>query len=55
MLLELDGTGFTNCGIRCIVEPAGLDQAWVTQHIENTNKFMVSFKYSIVRIFTQKW
>ena len=26
-----------------------------TQHIGNTNKFMLSFKDSIVRIFTQRW
>ena len=30
-------------------------QAWETQHIGNTNKFMLSFKYSIVRIFIQRW
>ena len=57
MLLELDGTGFTNwCSrIRSVLELTGLDQAWETQHIGNTNKFMLSFKDSIVRIFTQRW
>ena len=51
MLLELDGTGFTNwCSrIRSVLELTGLDQAWETQHIGNTNKFMLSFKDSIVR------
>ena len=55
MLLELDGTGFTNwCSrIRSVLELTGLDQAWETQHIGNTNKFMLSFKDSIVRIFTR--
>ena len=35
MLLELDGTGFTNwCSrIRSVLEQTGLDQAWETQHI----------------------
>ena len=57
MLLELDGTGFTNwCSrIRAVLELTGLDQAWKTQHTGNTNKFMLSFKDSIVRIFTQRW
>ena len=57
MLLELDSTGFTNwCSrIRSVLELTGLDQAWETQHIGNTNKFMLSFKDSIVRIFTQRW
>ena len=57
MLLELDGTGFTNwCSrIRSVLELTGLDQAWETQHIGNKNKFMLSFKDSIVRIFTQQW
>ena len=57
MLLELDGTGFTNwCSrIRSVLELNGLDQAWETQHIGNTNKFMLSFKDSIVRILTQRW
>ena len=44
MLLELD-----------VLEQTGLDQAWETQHIGNTNKFMLSIKDSIVRIFTQRW
>ena len=57
MLLELDGTGFTNwCSrIRSVLEQTGLDQAWEAQHIGNTNKFMLSFNDSIVRIFTQRW
>ena len=57
MLLELNGTGFTNwCSrIRSVFELTGLDQTWETQHIGNTNKFMLSFKDSIVRIFTQRW
>ena len=57
MLLELNGTGFTNwCSrIRSVLELTGLDQAWETQHIGNTNKFMPPFKDSIVRIFTQRW
>ena len=57
MLLELDGTGFTNWWSRSwsVLELTGLDQAWETQHIGNTNKFMLSFKDSIVRIFTQRW
>ena len=44
MLLELD-----------VPEQAGIDQARETQHIGNTNKFMLSIKDSIVRIFTQRW
>ena len=40
--------------IRSVLELTGLDQAWETQHIGNTNKFMLSFKDSIVRIFTQR-
>ena len=57
MLLELDGTGFTNwCSrTRSVLELKGLDQAWETQYIGNTNKFMLSFKDSIVGIFTQRW
>ena len=57
MLLELDGTGFTNwySRIRSVLELTGLDQAWETQHIGNTNKFMLTFKDLIVRIFTQRW
>ena len=49
--------GFTNwCSrIRSALEQTGLDQAWETHHISNTNKFMLSFKDSIVRIFTQRW
>ena len=42
MLLELD-----------VLEQAGLDQVRKTQHIGNTNNFMLSIKDSIVRIFTQ--
>ena len=57
MLLELDGTGFTNwCSrIRSVLELTGLDQAWETQHIGNKNKCMLYFKDSTVRIFTQRW
>ena len=57
MLLEVDGTGFTNwCSrIPSLLALTGLDQAWETQHIGNTNKFMLSFKYLIVRLFTQRW
>ena len=32
-----------------------LDQTWESQNIGDTNKFMLSFKESIVRIFTQQW
>ena len=55
MLLELDGTGFTNwCSrIRSVLELTGL--AWQTQHVGNTNKFMLSFEYSIFRISAQRW
>ena len=57
MLLELDDTGFTNwCSrIRSVFELAGLDQALETQHNGNINKFMPSFKESIIKIFTQRW
>ena len=57
MLLELDGTAFTNwwSRIRSVLELTGLGQAWEMQHIGNTNTFMLSFKNSIVRIFTQRW
>ena len=57
MLLVLDGTGFTNwCRrIRSVLRLTGLDKAWKTQHIDNTNKFMLLFKYIIVKIFTQRW
>ena len=34
---------------------SGLDQTWESQNIGDTNKFMLSFKESIVRIFTQRW
>ena len=40
---------------RSVLELTGLDQAWETQQIGNTNKFMLSFKDSIVRIFKQRW
>ena len=33
-----------------VLEYTGLDQTWKSQ-----NKFMLSFKESIVRIFTQRW
>ena len=57
MLLELDAIGFTNwCSrIRSVLERTGLDQTWESQNIGDTNKFMLSFKESIVRIFTQQW
>ena len=32
-----------------------LDQIWESQNIGDTNKFMLLFKESIVRIFTQQW
>ena len=42
MLLELDGTGFTNwCScIRSVLEQTGLDQAWETQYIGKADKFI---------------
>ena len=57
MLLELDAIGFTNwCSrIRSVLERTGLDQTWESQNIVDTNKFMLSFKESIVSIFTQRW
>ena len=57
MLLELNGIGFTNwCSrIRSVLERAGLDQIWESQNNGDTNKFMLLFKESIVRIFTQQW
>ena len=50
MLLELDSSGFTNwCSrIRSVLEQTGLDQAWKTHHIGNANKFMLSFKDSLL-------
>ena len=41
--------------IRSVLERTGLDQTWESQNIGDTNKFMLSFKESIVRIFTQGW
>ena len=57
MLLELDAIGFANwCSrIRSVLERAGLDQTWESQNIGDTIKFMLLFKESIVRIFTQRW
>ena len=57
MLLELDAIGFTNwCSrIRSVLKRTGLDQTWESQTIGDTNKFMLSFKESIVRIYTQRW
>ena len=57
VLLELDDTAFTNwrSRISSVLVLTGLDQAWEMQHIGNTNKCMLSFKDSIVRIFTQRW
>ena len=56
ILLELDAIGFTNwCSrIRSVLERTGLDQTWESQNIGDTNKFMLSFKESIVSIFTQR-
>ena len=57
MLLELGGIGFTNwCScIHSVLERTGLDQTWESQNIGDTNKCMLLFKESIVRIFTQQW
>ena len=57
MLLDLDGIGFTNwCSrIRSVLERTRLDQFWKSKNIGDTNKFMLLFKESIVRIFTQQW
>ena len=57
MLLELDAIGLTNwCSrIRYVLERAGLDQIWESQNIGDTNKFMLLFEESVVRIFTQQW
>ena len=57
MLLELDAIGFTNwCShIRSVLEQSGLDQTWESQNIGDTNKFMLLFKESIVRKFTERW
>ena len=57
VLLALDDTAFTNWRSRIpsVLVLTGLDQAWEMQHIGNTNKCMLSFKDSIVRIFTQRW
>ena len=53
----LSAIGFTNwCSrIRSVLERTGLDQTWESQNIGDTNKFMLSFKESIIRIFTQQW
>ena len=55
MLLELDGIGFTDwCPrIRFVFEQIGLEQIWESQNIGDTNKLMLLFEESIVRIFTQ--
>ena len=55
--LLLYGIGFTNwCSrIRSILQRTGLDQIWESQNVGDTNKFMLLFKESIVRIFTQQW
>ena len=57
MLLELDAISFTNwCSrISSVLERTGLDQTWESQNIGNTNKLMLLFKESIVRIFTKWW
>ena len=57
MLLELDGIGLTNWFslIRSVLERTGLDQILEVQNIGDANKFMLLFKESIVRIFTQQW
>ena len=41
--------------IRSVLEQTGLDQTWESQDIGNTNKFMLLFKESIVRIMTHRW
>ena len=41
--------------LSCYRLRTGLDQTWESQNIGDTNKFMLSFKESIVRIFTQQW
>ena len=48
MLLELDGTGFTNwCSrIRSVLELTGLDQAWETQHIGNLKIQLLEYLHS---------
>ena len=57
MLLELDGIGFTIwCSrIRSILKRTRPYQIRESQNIGDTNKFMLLFKESIVRIFTQQW
>ena len=49
--------GFTNWFSRIfsVRERAGLYQNWESQNSGHTNKFMLLFKESIVRIFTQQW
>ena len=56
MLLELDTNGFTNwCSrIPSVLERAGLDQTRESQNIGDTNEFMLLFKESIVKIFTNQ-
>ena len=41
--------------IRSVLERAGLDQTWESRKNGNKTKFMLLFKESIVRIFTQRW
>ena len=55
--LHVDAIGFTNwCfRIRSVLERTGLDQTWESQNIRDTNKFMLLFKESLVRIYTQRW
>ena len=40
--------------INPVLERIGLDQTWESQNIRDTNKFMLSFKKSRVRIFSQR-
>ena len=56
MFLELEGIGFTNwCSrIRSVLERTGLEQTLESQNIGDTNKFMLLFNESIVRIFTHQ-
>ena len=57
MIKPPDYSGFTNwcSSIRSVLELTGLDQAWETQHVANTNKSMLSFKDLFVGIFTERW
>ena len=52
MLIELHKLVFR---IRSILQRTGPDQICESQNVGDTNKFMLLFKESVVRIFTQKW